>query len=270
MMEFLYPSELFNNKKVDESFKEEFDIISKDFKTHLIDIDNLESAKKIIATDNVLYRGWMLSEEKYELLYKKIVLEDNFPALKVSPKEYLDSHHLPNWYENIKDYTPQSIITSVENIEKDFKISQWGQAFIKDYVKSIKTGKGSIVSNTEDIKRVIEDMLKYKGFIEGGLILREVKNFIPETEVRFFVLNNQLYSPSSSVEESKIQMAEKIVEQFPNKYFFSIDVISDKKGKNWVVEIGDGQVSDYVGWEIKNFTSIFNHLKYQSIKTLKV
>lgn len=269
-MEFLYPSELFNNKKVDDSFKEEFDLISKEFKTHLIDIDNLEEAKKIITNDSVLYRGWMLSEEKYKLLSKKVILNDNTTALKVSPKEYLNSHHLPNWYEELKEYTPKSVITSIDDIKEKFTNLNWKNAFIKDYVKSIKTGEGSIVNNLSDIDRVIEDMLKYKGFIEGGLILREVEDFIPETEVRFFVLNNQLYAPTDSIEDEKIELAQIALNKFPNKYFFSIDVITDKKGKNWIVEIGDGQVSDYVGWDIKNFTSIFNHLKYQSMKTLKV
>lgn len=269
-MEFIYPSELFNNKLIDENYKEEYELIQKKFKTHLIDIDNIEDVKKIIVNDNVIYRGWMLSEEKYQLLENKILLEDRTSALKISSMEYLSSHHLPNWYEDLKDFTPKSIITSKNNIKDDFIKTGWQSAFVKDYVKSIKTGSGSIVYSGSDIDRVISDILKYKGFIEGGLILRQTHKFNPESEVRYFVLDNQLYVDEKYREdEKKKELALNIMNKIKNRFFYSIDIVEDENNKNWVVEIGDGQVSDYVGWEVKNFASIFSNLEIKNIKAFK-
>ena len=39
--------------------------------------------------------------------------------------------------------------------------------------------------------------------------------------------------------------------------FFSMDVVITSNGYK-VVEIGDGQVSDTVGWDIEQFVALFN------------
>lgn len=262
---FLYPCDPFDNKKIESTFEEEYNTIKENFNVYLIDVDNLESSKnyKNIGSEQLIYRGWMLKPNDYELLEKKLE-----GKLKISTIEYLSHHYLPNWYESIKNVTPESIISTEENVGKDFLKSGWNKAFIKDYVKSLKTGKGSIVDSEEDINRAIIDMKQYRGFIEGGIILRKVYSFNPEKEKRFFILNNKIHSPSSEISEEELSLLTTVMNSQKNSFFYSIDLSEDENNKKWVIEIGDGQVSDCVGWNPDEFGHIFNSLKPQIKKKL--
>lgn len=42
--------------------------------------------------------------------------------------------------------------------------------------------------------------------------------------------------------------------------FFTIDVIKDVNGKDWIVEVGDGQVSGLKEWNVKQFTEELSSL----------
>ena len=43
-----------------------------------------------------------------------------------------------------------------------------------------------------------------------------------------------------------------------NNNFFSVDVIERQDGVKRIVEIGDGQVSDLVGWTMERFIQIWS------------
>lgn len=252
---FIYPCDPFNPKKVDPAFEEEFNLIKASHPTYLIDTDNLGVKALPLQTEEIcVYRGWMLVEDKYRQLEIKAQGQ-----LLTSTQEYLDSHHLPNWYEAVKDFTASSVITNPAQAEQDFKATGWSQAFIKDYVKSLKTGTGSVI-DLSGLSEAITNMRKYRGFIEGGIVLREVKQLKPETETRFFVANGTLHIPNDRVALAQIGLAEKIKLSFPDKKFYSIDIAQDEEGKNWLVEIGDGQVSDFVGWELPKFVKVLEAL----------
>lgn len=253
---FIYPCDPFDSKKVEETFEDEFKEVSSRFPTFLINVDDLENKKQfkpIKESDlSFIYRGWMLTPENYEKL------EDNCNYCLVTTKEnYLKAHHLPLWYNELSDLTPTSIVTTVEDAAKTFEDTGWDKAFIKDYVKSLKTGKGSIVDSREDIERALKDMVHYRGFIEGGIVLREVHTFLPETEKRFFVANGLVYSPTGELLDEEKVIIDKVTDRKHNLFLYSIDLIKDRNDKLWLVEIGDGQVSDCVGWDIKNFAKVF-------------
>lgn len=59
------------------------------------------------------------------------------------------------------------------------------------------------------------------------------------------------------ISAQEVELVKKVMQRQSNKFFFSIDIVEDIYGKSWLVEIGDGQVSDYVGWEVENFAKIF-------------
>ena len=244
---------------MDETFEKEYIIcMNSGVCVRLIDIDNILHGKILpqIPTDSkILYRGWMLNEKQYELLQNRFGLQ-----LITSKHNYLMSHFLPNWYEDIKDITIPSIITNENKACEDFKQFE-GKAFLKDYVKSLKTGKGSIVTSNSDIERVIQEMKHYKGFIEGGLILRKFVDLIPESETRYFVIKNVPYSQKA--ENNKDKLAQEVVKRLENKNlaFYSIDIALLLNGLPIVVEIGDGQVSDYVNWDVNYFTSLLRGLE---------
>lgn len=263
MTAFVLPSSPFSHKEVDDSYSEEYNLLKKaGFKIYLIDIDQLDSSKIFpqYEGEDLLYRGWMLTQNNYEKLNQRF--NDN---LLVKPKDYLYSHHIINWYEEIKEDTFLTHFTDLDNGADLFKNLNWDKAFVKDYVKSIKTGKGSIVDSVEDIQRLKEDMLKYKGFIEGGLVFRKVENFDKDSETRFFILNGIVNSPKEVPTDMR-DLAEKISKQH-NAFFYTVDIIKQEEIYK-VIEIGDGQVSDMVGWNPEDFVNIFQQLK--NTKTLKI
>jgi hypothetical protein len=103
---------------------------------------------------------------------------------------------------------------------------------------------------------VIAAMREYRGEIEGGICVRRVEPFLPETEQRYFVLHKTVYAASegSPVPDIVRQCAERV----PSK-FFSFDVARRRDGVWRVVEVGDGQVSDLVGWSPKAFAAMWLH-----------
>ena len=256
MTAFILPSSPFSVKEVDSSYEEEFNLLKNEgFKVYLMNIDELDTTKIYpkYEEEKLIYRGWMLSEENYQKLNNKV--NQN---LIVQTKEYLSSHHIINWYDNIKEDTFETHFTDIENAATLFNKLQWKEVFIKDYVKSIKTGKGSIVDSVDDIERLKMDMLTYKGFIEGGLVFRKVENFDKNSETRFFVLNGVVNAPKE-VPQDMLKLAEKITHQH-NAFFYTIDIIKQEDNYK-VIEIGDGQVSDMVGRNSQNFINIFKTLK---------
>lgn len=261
---FIYPCDPFNSKKVDESFLEEYELIqSKGFKCFLINMDGLDNSKLFPSNllneqDSLIYRGWMLTEENYEKLNNKLNYQ-----LKTNTENYLKAHHLPNWYNDLKEYTMKSEYSPLLGIKKLY--DAWGDkpAFVKDYVKSLKTSQSPIVNSEKELDEVIEKMLKFRGHIEGGIVLREVKDLNTSTESRFFVLGGQVFSKAEYLQPEMLKMAEEIAQK-TNLFFFSIDIAKDNDNKLWLIEIGDGQVSDSVGWEAKKFVNIFEKLKIKN------
>src|SRR5262249_39914475 len=157
---------------------------------------------------------------------------------------YLATHHLPNWYPLLADLTPETrVLPADADIVAELRAIGWGAYFLKDYVKSLKTARGSIVREPADAPAVIAEMRVYRGEIEGGICVRRVEEFIPESERRYFVLRGVGYSATEGIAE----IVQKCAERLPSK-FFSVDVARRADGQLRVVEVGDGQVSDLVGW----------------------
>jgi ATP-grasp domain, R2K clade family 3 len=93
--------------------------------------------------------------------------------------------------------------------------------------------------------------------IEGGLCVRRVEDFIAGSERRCFVLNRTPYAaePDATIPESATYCAEAIASPF-----FSVDVARRVDGVERIVEIGDGQVSDVVGWSVERFVNIWREV----------
>ena len=127
--------------------------------------------------------------------------------------------------------------------------------FIKDYVKSLKTSIGSIINEPAAINTVIAEMQKFRGGIEGGICIRQVEDFIAETEQRYFVINGRSFAalPDKEIPDVVNECARRI-----DSKFFSVDVIERKDGCKRIVEIGDGQVSGFVGWTAERFSILWN------------
>jgi hypothetical protein len=256
---FLYPSNPLDVRQVDDMYREEFTLAKQaGLSVHCIDIENIEYCSLFprIAEDGaIIYRGYMLNDQSYNQLEKRFG-----SCLVTSKNSYLNAHYFPNWYKEIESLTIPSIISNESSAQEDLKKLN-GKAFIKDYVKSLKTGKGSIVDGNEDLARALSDMKYYRGSIEGGIFLRKVVNFRPDSEIRFFVVNSTIFSPEKYANADTYAFVEQVVKQLDHKElkFYTVDIAITQEGHLTVIEVGDGQVSDYVGWELQDFIKVLNY-----------
>jgi hypothetical protein len=96
-------------------------------------------------------------------------------------------------------------------------------------------------------------MQQFRGEIEGGLCVRRVEPFVADSERRYFVLDGKAFSANG---DPVPPLVETVAPRIPSR-FFSVDVICRTDGVMRIVEIGDGQVSDLVGWSAGAFVGIW-------------
>jgi hypothetical protein len=195
----------------------------------------------------------MVKSEEYAALARAIEQCGATPF--ISPEEYLAAHHLPNWYPLLSDLTPETrVYPATADLVVELSALNWGAYFLKDYVKSLKTARGSIVRDPAEAPALIAEMREYRGEIEGGICVRRVEEFIPDSERRYFVLLGVGYAGSGGAPVPDI--VRRCAERLPSK-FFSVDVALRRDGELRVVEVGDGQVSDLVGWSPTEFAAMW-------------
>lgn len=250
-MNIVYPASILHNKKIDECFIEESNEVRKDF--HVL---NLNAKIACEETEKLLYRGWMLSQDEYLSLHN--FAEKYNYSLITSMDQYYQSHHMHNWYDRVKEQTPKTwFFESLVDLKNNIDKTGLTKYFVKDSVKSLTTKNGSVANNKEELFEIIEKIEKFKG-LEGFISIREVHNFIPESEIRYFSVKGNVFSPLGV---NVSDMAKKIADKFSELPFISIDMIKDENGQEWLVEIGDGQVSDIKMWDCDNFVKILKFIK---------
>lgn len=252
-MQIVYPSDYFNRKKVDDVFEDEYNHAKNSGLTCLLLSTQHTSDGKYLLSQSlepdvpVLWRGWMLKPEEYQRLHRAV--SDNGCKMLVSCEDYVSCHYITGWYDACKKYTPETVFSPPEG---DFDLItaslNWPAYFVKDYVKSLTTSRGSIATSADDIREVIQAIETYRGGIEGGISLRKVENIIQESERRYFCLNHQVYASDDVVPGRLTEIARCI-----NSPFFSIDVAENDTGELRLIEIGDGQVSDIKEWHAEKF-----------------
>ena len=257
LMHFLYPSDPVEPKRPDETFRDQInELRSFGLGVSIVCLEELgEKACRIRSplpsTSTVVYRGWMLEPAEYE---KLVALIQSYQATPlISLETYLACHYLPNWYPFVSEFTAETRVFAADSdLAKELGTLGWEKFFIKDYVKSLKTSVGSVVSKPEDVSLVLAEMQKFRGTIEGGVCVRRFEEFVPNSEKRFFVIKGKPYAASGLVPQLVSECAQRI-----NSPFFSVDVAMRADGVLRVVEIGDGQVSDLVGWEATRFAELW-------------
>ena len=256
---FLFPSNPVELKQADEAFVEQVNELRKSgFGVALVSLEELGEARVKIRGSlpgdaTVVYRGWMVTPSEYEKITSAVRSYQAIPL--VSLETYLVCHYLPNWYPLVSEFTAETkIFRADSDLVAELNTLGWERFFIKDYVKSLKTSVGSVISTPEDITSVLSEMQKFRGTIEGGVCVRRFETFVPSSEKRYFVLHGRPYAPSGAVPELVSECARRIPSPF-----FSVDVALRADGELRLVEIGDGQVSDLVGWETARFAEMWRH-----------
>lgn len=258
-MHLLFPESPIQRRAPDEFVADQYrEFREAGYSTSFVSIEALQAGELRITptvpeSAVVLYRGWMLSQSEYDFLFSGV--ERLGARMLINTDQYLSAHHLPNWYPLITELTPETVITSPEAVTSDYiaKLG-WTRLFIKDYVKSLKTSLGSRITDLSKLPIVINEMRHFRGGIEGGLCLRAIEDFEPNSEIRYFVYAGASFGPNPKADIPEIVLHAATLIQSP---VFSIDVARRVDGALRIIEIGDGQVSDLVGWSEKRFVEIF-------------
>ncbi len=128
----------------------------------------------------------------------------------------------------------------------------------------LNTGSGSEITDVDSIYVAVQGLKKYRGGIEGGLVLRRFEDIKPETERRFFVLDGEVYGASDN--DAMLEFAQE-VSKLHTCLFYSLDIVEGLNGQFRVVEIGDGQVSDFKEWDIAEWLKMFDKLRLKDYRT---
>jgi hypothetical protein len=255
-LHFLVPADPLRTTEVEEMFAEQFSSVrDAGFGTSLCPDSAIQGRKPlrdVPAGATVVYRGWMMTAPEYGRLAEAIASASATPL--TPPAAYLAAHHLPNWYPLVREFTAETrVLPATADPEAELRAIGWDAFFVKDYVKSLKTPPGPIVREPSQVNSLVAEMRRYRGDIEGGLCVRRVETFVPDAERRYFVLDGKPYGPTG---ERVPELVKQVAERIPSP-FFSVDVALRQDGVLRVVEVGDGQVSDLVGWSAPAFAAMW-------------
>ena len=114
----------------------------------------------------VVYRGWMLNAAEYGRSHEAIPAASD--AVHVARGIPGDAPP-PNWYPLIADFTPETrVLPPAADWEAELRSLGWQAFFIKDYVKSLKTSRGSVVRDPSEAPAVVAEMGGFRGGSRGG------------------------------------------------------------------------------------------------------
>ena len=262
---FVFPASPLDSRMIDEAFQDQAIALKMaGFGTSVYSIEDNRIRPAIPADSTVVYRGWMMSGSEYSLFWNWLTAQGVNRVL-TDPDQYLAAHYLPNWYPLLERWTPETVSfgNSPDNPERVYNFALGAFAStsgmklqIKDYVKSLKTAGGSVVTSADEIKDVLANMEKFRGTIEGGVVLRKFEEFYPSSEVRYFVINGKFYGQDQVFDLRHMSLLDSIAQIVPSP-FYSVDIALRVDGIARIIEIGDGQVSDLVGWTPERFAQIW-------------
>ena len=284
---FLFCSNPCDKRSPDLDYQVEYSII-KDTKysVYLFSLEDLLDYNRVPKLPQnsyktmLIYRGWILSPEKYQTLYDNLLSQGY--VLINDFNQYINCHLLPNWYEKVINYTPYSEwTTNLDDTSIIEILSHFGKSplIVKDYVKSRKHEwhEACYIENAFEIEsslKIIHTFLERQEPLTGGLVLRKYIELLPigyheksnlrlSREYRVFYLFGKVLciidywgrlSNSIDFNTNEYQWVQSFGDIFDSN-FFTIDFARKIDGSLIVIEIGDGQVSGLQGFNEKIFYS---------------
>jgi hypothetical protein len=255
-MHLLFPSAPFSKIAVDEEYAGEYEaargagLACSVFCTQDFEEGTFVPRPAFPMGSKVIYRGWMLTPEEYTRLHDGILSKGGGPV--TNPAQYRLCHYLPEWYPQCMDCTPETLFLS-RNADFALALSArtWPAYFVKDYVKSLTTKRGSVAATAAEVGEIVDLIEQFRGKVEGGVCIRKYEDLLPATEERYFVLNRRAYGRDSHVPPLVSELAERI-----ESPFFSVDIVEASDGQLRLIELGDGQVSSLKRWPMKAFVGM--------------
>lgn len=255
-MLLLFPSHPFDKSAADDAYADEFEAArAVGIACHLFSFEDFQAGEfkprpALRADEQVLYRGWMLSPESFSALNDAISARGGVPVTTAA--QYRLCHYLPGWYPLCAEFTPSTVVVPRD---ADFVAAvagkNWSKFFVKDFVKSLTTARGSSATSPEEIATVVSLIEKFRGAVEGGVCIREFERLVPETEERYFVLNGKAHSREGTAPPLVDAISKRI-----DSPFYSVDAVLAEDGRLRLIELGDGQVSDRKMWPAARFISM--------------
>jgi hypothetical protein len=271
-MHVLFPQNPMMRKLPEPIFEPEYDAAtSLGFKCLLFDEEALcageiDLALKRLPQGNatdLLYRGWILTEELYRQFQE--ALASRGYSLISSSAHYAEVSYFPNYYPKIRELSPPALWTDTPDAFQAWTLARQlgdGPFVIKDHIKSAKhlwheayfVPKGS---GRENFERIAENLRREQGktFFRGFV----VKQYVPLRsrgespreypmceEYRLFFWKRQLLIASHYhlQPENPVDLLPFIaLAQRFDAPFFTMDIALAESG-NWiVVDVGAGECS---------------------------
>jgi hypothetical protein len=259
----LLPRHPLHLRRIDEQFESFAEVAaSLAIEVGLLDHDaaergNLRAALKATWPGaRVVYRGWMLTSDQYASLCSFI--EEDGAQMFTPADMYRRAHELPGWYKVFADLTPKSTWLADGSLDQlqEIALGFEGSVIIKDWVKSAKHDWDEAcfvpdVRDHERLSKVASRFLEIRGEnLVGGIVLRAFEDFVGP-EIRTWWVDGKLVAvtphpdtPGLSVPDFDLTSVQAAVERLGCR-FVSVDVVQRSDGVLRVIEVGDGQVSDF-------------------------
>ena len=274
MKTIIFPSDYFNINKIDEMYKKEYNVISRNgyFDIVLFSYDDFLENREIILNRipnnsvSAIYRGWMMKSEIYADFYAK--LQQKNITLLTSPENYRKFHEFPYIYPEIISDTAQMLIyPTSDSVDWQEVKQKFSKFMIKDYVKSVKeTDFPKYISSdtdSDELKRLLEKFLQYRGTLyTGGICIKEYLNLKyydnRTNEYRVFYIDGEIATVSRNSGQGNytpLPPKELLMKyRYLSSPFYTVDYaqLTDNSWK--IIETGDGQVSGLSdNQDIENF-----------------
>jgi hypothetical protein len=264
-MLLLVPSDPLNPRRVDEHFRAQAEAAREaGVAVARVDHDLVsrggadEAVREVPESDDAVYRGWMLDSDRYSEFGAALARQGT--TLRTSPAQFRQAHELPGWYDALRAVTPESVRTIGADLDALVTAAAGlgsGPAVLRDYVKSMKhywdeAAYLADVADGEAIRRVGARFLELReDAFAGGFVVRRFEVF-RGGEVRTWWIDGRLAvttaHPDTPDQEPAPDLDLAEVEPLIANLglpFVTVDLVRRDDGVWRVVELGDGQVSDW-------------------------
>lgn len=219
--------------------------------------DAASAVARVPAADDAVYRGWMLSADQYRSFASG--LEACGVQLRTTPDEYRTAHELPGWYEGLRTVTPASVWTECSDLTELLKATRalgGGAGVLRDYVKSMKhywTDACYLPDLTDEaaVERIGARFLELRDdAFTGGFVVRRFEHFTGSEARTWWVGGRCVLTTPHPDTPDDLPTGLDLIEVEPLVAelalpFVTVDVTRTTTGAWRVVELGDGQVSDW-------------------------
>ncbi|ADB34048.1 conserved hypothetical protein [Kribbella flavida DSM 17836] len=216
-----------------------------------------EAVARVPAAEDAVYRGWMLSSAQYAAFEQ--ALHARGVRLRTSAAEYRTAHELPGWYDALAPVTPESVWTDGDDLAELVKAARRlgdGPAVLRDYVKSMKHywSEAAYLPDVTDEAAVERVGARFRELRDdafaGGFVVRRFEQFTGAEARTWWVGGRCVLTTPHPDTPDDLPTGFDLVEIEPLVAelalpFVTVDLVR-RTDHTWrVVELGDGQVSDW-------------------------